>query len=235
MAEYNEDLGIQVLNLIRKFVYANIKLCQKPTVIETDEVINTAWIDIMENYIPKWDKNRGKLSTYLYNILDHNIYIYVKQIRCGMSKTLVKYVFSGDNTKRGEKIKNIYEYIESLDTCKTAIDSPFQDEKDSRYGKSIVDNNLADPDNDIDILIDKLTHSDFMVAFENYLDDYVTKKKIPDKEKYSDIIKRRLIKKETLKSIGDYYGLSDERIRQICKKFVWCAKRDKTLKSIAKS
>lgn len=223
------DVGLQVFKIISKFVHSNSQVKSNNfDLVDMDDIINTAWIDIMKNYIPKWDSNRGKLSVYLYMILKHKIYIYMAQVKyCYLPKRTLRQLFENKDNN-AEKIKQMYIYNKNINTCTSKVDCGCYNNKEE------YDSSLADFDNNIDAWIDNNNNKEFLNAFNDFLECYVNKKKIKDKQRFKDIIRERLIENKKLKDIGKAHNISDERVRVLCKDFIRNAKRDKKLKSIAK-
>lgn len=112
--DLNEDINVQVVKLIRSFFYKR-KLYEKG--LDVDEFVNVAYeLFLIKDFINKYNESFGKLSTYVYYILDKYYVIVYYELRYNLSYRLafLLYKNSTTNIDRAARLLNINNSYTSL-------------------------------------------------------------------------------------------------------------------------
>lgn len=231
-AEDDNSLGVQVYKLIVRYAYDKQSiLAQFPGDTMTD-FLHTAWIDYMSNFADNYDESKGSLSTYVYTVMKYRTPIYVAQAKHNVGHVTARGLSSNSNPDRRSKLSEMYKFSKNIDACTTSIDL----DSDNKEGKECKaqDKNLADPEINVeDEVIREISNVEFLKVFNTCLDSFVNQgisKPNEIKERNKQIILDRLLYNKTLQEIGDTYGITRERVRQLTDKFKRQASKNRQLR-----
>ena len=232
----DDNVDIQIYKIISAYVYRTSYISEafKNNKDKIQDVISTAYLDYLTNYKEKYEPEQSTLSTYVFSIMKYKCPVYFYQVMYDVSSTTArKCVNSYYDKNVTRKLHNMYGNSESLDISYTGVESSAETDEDILY----VDKGVADPRDYIDEMLTDNNDEQLYNMFSNIVDNYVykTKRKNPDMVK--DVIMKYTFGnhsgdiKVTLESLGQEWGLTRERIRQILKKFYDFAKNNKEIKN----
>ena len=223
---FDEDLNTQVYKLIAKFVSESSYIKNSLVNVEDglNDLISYAYVHIMENYIPKYNESKGKLSTYVCTTMEYLSPVFINQVRYNTSFNTARAILNNKNSKIRQVCQNIYNSV-PIDTCSTEVE--YSEDKEDH--KSDID--LADVDSDFTSKILDVDRDNYIVkTFNDCVESFVNKHcTVNTKWKTESIIRDYCLstEKPTYQEIADKYFTSRQRIEQIINKFRRYIKQNK--------
>lgn len=235
----NQSLEEQLFRLIASYAYNNTNVYAQlaNTTDGIEDFMSFAYTHLLSELLPKWDPEKGSLSTYVYSTLDYLYPVFIAQAKYQVSFSMGRKLTSSTRLEQRDKYKEIYVNKSSIDTCSTILmtnKTPKDNNNDS--DTQIPDSSLADPNSNIEKYEEDEFNQDILKIFDSCLDRYFDRPStVKDNiERNKEIIKTYTLNRQdsTLQNIGNKYNLSRERVRQICDKFYRWASKDKELRSV---
>lgn len=239
---YNEDVKLQIYKIIRKFTVVKESL---HNVLNTEEEFNDfvmyAYTYYLDKIYPVFDASKATLSTHVVTTLKYLTPVFIVMVKHGVDFSTARRMVNKRDEHLQQACKVIYD-TRSLDTCLDGLENIDPSiEKDVSSNIALCDdtyepfNYLYESCGEQDI--EKIKNSDLGRKLNYYINKYLDGKKVKDKEqreRNTDIIWRMCFRFDlhdtNLSKLGEKWGISRERVRQIFKSFTSWAKRNKKFK-----
>lgn len=239
--EDNVDEKVQIYRLIMSYAMNNsaVKEALKNYEDGLIDFVSYAYVHFMEMFYNKYDPNVSKLSTYIYTVMNYLYPIFINQVKYSLDFNTARKLIHSFRPEVRDIMRKIYAERKTVDFCDSTIEIGTEDSSGDNDEVKYIDLNLADPNDYIEKLLDDYNDEDLYKQFDLILDRYIKSRNVRNGDRVKDIIKEYTFRnrnaeigdKITLASIGEKYGLTRERIRQIVDKFYRWAKNDKELKA----
>lgn len=239
--EDSVDEKIQIYRLIMSYAMNSsaIKEALKNNEDGLIDFVSYAYVHFMEIFYNKYDPNVSKLSTYVYTVMNYLYPIFINQVKYSLDFNTARKLINSFRPEVRDIMRKMYAERKTVDFCDSTIEIRTEDSSGDNDEVKYIDLNLADPNDYIEKLLDDYNDEDLYKQFDLILDRYIKSRNVRNGDRVKDIIKEYTFRnrdaeigdKITLASIGEKYGLTRERIRQIVDKFYKWAKNDKELKA----
>jgi RNA polymerase primary sigma factor len=208
-----EKLILSQTKLVVKIASGYGKICN----VELMDLVSAGTLGLMKS-LEKYDSNKANFSTYAYFWINESI---LKSIKQDSAVKVPSYILnkvakkikleSSEDMSKEELMSKLGINESELENLELAqISAVSVDQKISEDGETTIGDIIADPSKET--ALDILDKEEIIVILKDIVDN------LPEMEK--NIIQSQILNdnKEKLKDIGDRYGLSGERVRQIKEK-----------------
>lgn len=226
----DNDIKVQIYKIILKYAYSQNKIYTfASNQDELDDFISYAYTYFLEDAYKNYDPEKASLSTYIYSTLDYQYKAIMMQAKYHVDRTTARNLVNKTYPNRMEKLRSMFCFRDSIDWCDSSVyyGNP---EDNAEKDLQIKDSALASEVDYIKEFEIKEGDKGILDLFNKSVRNFCNNHCSENPERNASIIKERFLSGATLQSLGDKYGLTRERVRQICNSYIKYAKKcDKDL------
>lgn len=226
----DNDIKVQIYKIILKYAYSQNKIYTfASNQDELDDFISYAYTYFLEDAYKNYNPEKASLSTYIYSTLDYQYKAIMMQAKYHVDRTTARNLVNKTYPNRMEKLRSMFCFRDSVDWCDSSVyyGNP---EDNAEKDLQIKDSALASEVDYIKEFEIKEGDKGILDLFNKSVRNFCNNHYFENPERNASIIKERFLSDATLQSLGDKYGITRERVRQICNSYIKYVKKcDKDL------